>query len=65
MAEAGEGGLPGVPVSRSSGVVAEFREYERTATTVLNAYLAPETGSVPGAPRRPRRSPPGYPATSW
>jgi N-methylhydantoinase A len=37
--------VPGVPVSRSSGVVAEFREYERTATTVLNAYLAPETGS--------------------
>ncbi|MET0832120.1 MAG: hydantoinase/oxoprolinase family protein [Acidimicrobiia bacterium] len=45
LAAALEQALPGVPVSRSSGVVAEFREYERTATTVLNAYLAPETGS--------------------
>ena len=40
-----EKAVPGVPVSRSSRVVAEFREFERTATTVLNAYLAPETGS--------------------
>ena len=45
VAAAVERALPGVPVSRSSRVVAEFREYERTATTVLNAYLAPETGS--------------------
>ena len=44
MVAAIEAALPGVPVSRSSRVVAEFREYERTATTVLNAYLAPETG---------------------
>jgi N-methylhydantoinase A len=35
---------PDLPVSLSSRVVAEFREYERTATTVLNAYLMPETG---------------------
>jgi N-methylhydantoinase A len=33
--------LPGVPVSLSSDVVAEFREFERTSTTVLNAYLVP------------------------
>lgn len=33
--------LPGVPVSLSSVVAGEFREYERTSTTVLNAYLAP------------------------
>ncbi len=32
----------GVPVSRSSEVANEFREFERTATTVLNAFLAPE-----------------------
>jgi N-methylhydantoinase A len=31
----------GVPVSLSSHVVAEFREFERTSTTVLNAYLSP------------------------
>ncbi len=36
--------FPDAAVSRSSRVVAEFREYERTATTVLNAYLAPGTG---------------------
>ena len=30
-----------IPVSISSEVVAEFREFERTSTTVLNAYLTP------------------------
>ncbi|NIR39929.1 MAG: hydantoinase/oxoprolinase family protein, partial [Actinobacteria bacterium] len=33
--------LPGVPVSLSSEVVGELREFERTSTTVLNAYLTP------------------------
>jgi len=33
--------LPGVPVSLSSEVLPEFREYERTATVVADAYLAP------------------------
>lgn len=32
----------GVPVSLSSEVANEFREYERTSTTVLNAFLTPE-----------------------
>ncbi len=36
--------LPGVPVSAGSRVSGEFREYERAATTALNAYLAPATG---------------------
>ena len=31
----------GVPVSVSSELLPEFREYERTATTVVNAYVAP------------------------
>ena len=31
----------GVPVSVSSELVPEFREYERTSTTVINAYVAP------------------------
>jgi N-methylhydantoinase A len=35
---------PGVTVSRSSRVAAEFREFERTSTTVLNAYLTPVVG---------------------
>jgi N-methylhydantoinase A len=30
-----------VPVSVSSELLPEFREYERTATTVINAYVAP------------------------
>lgn len=34
---------PDVPVSLASEVVAEFREFERTSTTVLNAYLTPVT----------------------
>lgn len=33
--------LPGVTVSRSSDVLPEQREYERFATTALNAYVAP------------------------
>jgi N-methylhydantoinase A len=35
---------PGTAVSLSSDVAPEFREFERTATTVLNAYLGPECG---------------------
>ena len=33
--------LPGLPISLSSRVAPEFREFERTSTTVLNAYLTP------------------------
>ncbi|GAA4743110.1 hydantoinase/oxoprolinase family protein [Nocardioides endophyticus] len=36
--------LPGVPVSISSEVSPEFREYQRTSTTVLNASLLPLVG---------------------
>ncbi len=35
--------LDGLDISLSSAVVAEIREFERTATTVLNAYLRPRT----------------------
>jgi len=34
--------LPDVYVSVSSEVLPEFREYERTSTTVLNAYVGPK-----------------------
>jgi N-methylhydantoinase A len=34
-------GLPGVAVTRSSDVSPELREYHRTSTTVLNAYVMP------------------------
>jgi N-methylhydantoinase A len=33
--------LPDVPVSRSSQVAPEFREFERASTTVINAYVVP------------------------
>jgi N-methylhydantoinase A len=36
---------PHLAVSLSSDVAPEFREFERTSTTILNAYLMPETGS--------------------
>ena len=36
--------LEGVPISISSEVAPEFREFERTSTTLLNAYLEPGTG---------------------
>ena len=41
VADAGKGRAPGLPVSCSADVVAEYREFERFATTVLNAYLQP------------------------
>ncbi len=34
--------LPGVPVSLSSEVLPEIREYERAITTVANAYVQPQ-----------------------
>ncbi|WP_158808531.1 hydantoinase/oxoprolinase family protein [Beijerinckia sp. L45] len=34
--------LPGVYISVSSKVLPEIREYERTSTTVLNAYVGPK-----------------------
>jgi N-methylhydantoinase A len=33
--------LPGLPISLSSEVLPEYREYERTATTLINAYVQP------------------------
>lgn len=35
---------PAIPVSLSSEVVSEIREYERTVATVLNAYVMPMVG---------------------
>jgi N-methylhydantoinase A len=36
-----EEALPGVPVSISSDIIPEMYEYERTETTVVNAYVRP------------------------
>jgi N-methylhydantoinase A len=41
IADIAKGRGPGVPVSCSADVVAEYREFERFSTTVLNAYLQP------------------------
>lgn len=41
LADAIVSARPGISVSLSSVVAGEFREYERTSTTVLNAYLSP------------------------
>src|SRR5262249_57518093 len=41
VADAAKGRYPSVPVSCSADVVAEYREFERFSTTVLNAYLQP------------------------
>lgn len=38
----------GLPLSVSSTLVPEFREYERTSTTVMNAYVAPKMSSYLG-----------------
>jgi N-methylhydantoinase A len=42
----------GVYVSRSSDVLPEIREYERTSTTVVNAYIAPIVRSYLGSLER-------------
>jgi N-methylhydantoinase A len=33
--------LPDLPISLSSAILPEYREFERTATTVINAYVQP------------------------
>ena len=38
--------LPGIPVSVSSSVLPEMREYERTLTTVANAYVQPQVAQL-------------------
>ena len=38
----------GVPLSVSSRLLPEYREYERTATTVVNAYVAPRMDAYLG-----------------
>jgi N-methylhydantoinase A len=42
IAEIAADELPGVPVSLSSDVLPELREYERTVTTVANGYVQPQ-----------------------
>jgi N-methylhydantoinase A len=46
----------GVPVSRSSALAPEYREYERLATTVTNAYLAPRVAGYLGRLARGTRA---------
>ncbi len=41
MAAALAASMPGVSISLSSVVAPKYREYERTSTTVANAYIAP------------------------
>lgn len=41
LANAIEAALPGIPVTRSSAVDPEYREYERFSTAVVNAALMP------------------------
>lgn len=48
LANALRSALPGVPVSLSSEVAREFREYPRTATTAINAVLQPVVGRYLG-----------------
>src|SRR5262249_6245657 len=40
--------LDGVYVSLSHEIVREYREYERTSTTVMNAYIGPKTSEYVG-----------------
>src|SRR4029078_4347046 len=40
--------LPDVYVSLSHEIIREYREYERTSTTVMNAYIGPKTSEYVG-----------------
>ena len=44
VAAAAATALPGVPVTLSSAVSPQYREYERINTAVVNAYIAPKFG---------------------
>jgi N-methylhydantoinase A len=46
----------GIPVTRSSAIAPEYREYERLATTVTNAYLAPRVAGYLGRLARGTRA---------
>ena len=52
--------LPGVAICISSDILREFREFERASTVVLNAFLTPAHGALPGlavgAPARHARA---------
>jgi N-methylhydantoinase A len=48
IADIAKGRCPALPVSCSADVVAEYREFERFSTTVLNAYLQPLMDSYLG-----------------
>ena len=48
LADAIRGALPSVPVAASCEVLPVFREYERTGTTVAEAYLRPLVGGYLG-----------------
>jgi N-methylhydantoinase A len=39
----------GIPVSLSHKILSEFREFERTSTTVINAYVSPKMQNYIGA----------------
>src|SRR5262245_35677750 len=55
IADIAKGRCPALPVSCSADVVAEYREFERFSTTVLNAYLQPlMDGYLGGLERRLR-----------
>src|SRR4029079_16545173 len=60
VADAVKGRAPGLPVSCSADVVAEYREFERFSTTVVNAYLQPLIDAyLAGLAEPPLRA--GYP----
>src|SRR5262249_7601559 len=52
IAEIARAKAPKVPVSISSEVLPEIKEYERTSTTVLNAYVVPVVATYLRALRR-------------
>ena len=57
VADAVRAALPDVPVTASSEIAREFREYPRTATAVVNAGLRPLVGRyLEEPPRASRRS---------
>jgi len=52
--------LPGVPISISSDVCPEIREYERVSTTATNAYVQPQMASYLGRMQTELARPVGF-----
>ena len=56
---------PGISVSLSHEVMPSAPEFERTSTTLVNAYVGAEDRALPRPPGRPRCAAPATSTSCW